>query len=69
MNRPESVTTIEAAARRAELAAKMAGSLMNFPLRPRPEDDVNEFYKCLETSFTYAIIQMLNEAANAKNGI
>ena len=60
---------ISGAAKRAELAGKIAKSLMFFPLQPRKEDEVDEYYKCLELSFTLRITQMLNEAANATTGI
>lgn len=51
---------------RAELAVKIAKQLMLFPLSPRPGDDPEDYYKCLETSFTLEILKLLNEATNGR---
>ncbi len=65
-------TTLGSATDRAILAGKIAKSLMNFPHVPppgTPGHEYNDFYKCLETSYTFEITKQLNEAANAQNGI
>lgn len=68
----QTITTFAESVKRADLAGKIAKSLMNFPHVPpqgTPSDEYNDFYKCLETSYAYEITKQLNEAANAKNGI
>lgn len=55
-------TTIQAAVARADFARRLAKSLMMFPLNPeRSDPNPDQFYACLETSFTMEITRMLNE--------
>lgn len=46
----------------AELAGRIAKSLMMFPFYPQAGDTDEDHRKCLETSFTREIVKFLNEA-------
>lgn len=62
----ESQTTIHAAVARADFARRLAKSLMMFPLNPaRGDPNPDQFYECLETSFTVEITRMLNDEVKA----
>lgn len=56
-------TTLDAVVKRAELAGKIAQSLLMFPLYPQAGDTIEQHVKCLETIFTLEITKLLNEAA------
>lgn len=48
---------------RAELARRIARSLLMFPLYPQPGDTIEQHVAALETCFTLEITKLLNEAA------
>jgi hypothetical protein len=52
---------IKADAARASLAARIAKSLMMFPLAPQPGDTLTQHAAGLETAYAGEILRMLNE--------
>lgn len=57
---------LQVAVERANFARRLAKSLMMFPLNPeRGDPNPDQFYECLETSFTAEITRMLNDEMKA----
>lgn len=56
-------TTLVGAVKRAELAGRIARSLLMFPLYPQPGDTNEQHAAALEVSYTLEIVKHLNEAS------